>query len=127
MSSMFEGDHDWAPEDELDLGHHEDNNDGPSDHAHGQAHINGTSGPPPQDSMAHVEGKEEEEGEDSSPVVNNHHQQTTAVGAGAEDDDALPSSPPLQELGSVDERASTPDDTPSLQVGACFSHILFFF
>lgn len=115
---MFEGGQDWAREDELDVGHE----DG---HAHGHArdHINGTSGPSLQkDAMAHVE-----EG-GSSPVVNGHHLQTSIAVGAVEDDDALPlypppSSPPpdqQQELRGVDERASTPDDTPSLQVGAWF-------
>lgn len=118
---MFEGGQDWAQEDELDLGHE----DG---HGHARDHINGTSGPSSlKDATAHVE-----EGV-PSPVVNGHHLQTsTAVGA-VEDDDALPLYPPpsslppgqQHELSGIEERASTPDDTPSLQVGACFYFIFY--
>ena len=119
MSSMFEGGHDWAREDELDLGQEAD--EGQQLHGNNSAQDK-TNGKLPEDgdngSMAHVE-------ENLSPVLNGHEPASTT--AGMENDAPpldLPSSPRQEELrGSLDETASTPDDTPSLQVVAsfCFS------
>lgn len=117
MSSMFEGGHDWAREDELDLGQEAD--EGQQLHGSNAAQ-DITNGKLPGDrdngSMAHV-------GEDLSPVLNGHEPVSTAP-AGIEGDAPpldLPSSPQQEELrGSLDETASTPDDTPSLQVVASF-------
>ena len=116
MSSMFEGGHDWAREDELDLGQEAD--EGQQLHGNNSAQDN-TNGKLSEDadngSMAHVE-------EDLSPVLNGHEPASTTPGI---EDDAppldLPSSPRQEELrGSLDEAASTPDDSPSLQVVASF-------
>ena len=119
MSSMFEGGHDWAREDELDLGQEAD--EGQQLHGNNSAQDK-TNGKLPEDgdngSMAHVE-------ENLSPVLNGHEPASTT--AGMENDAPpldLPSSPRQEELrGSLDETASTPDDSPSLQVVAsfCFS------
>lgn len=119
---MFEGGHDWAREDELDLGQEAD--EGQQLHGNNSAQDN-TNGKLPEDrnngSMAHVE-------EYLSPVLNGHEPASTTP-AGIEDDAPpldLPSSPRQGELrGGLDETASTPDDTPSLQVVAsfCFSFV----
>lgn len=112
MSSMVEDSHDWAREDELDLGQDEEQDQEQLDATPGQ---NGTvNGPSPVNgdngSIAHVE-------EDLSPEPEaNGHGQSAGV-----EDDAPPvdlSSSPRPELlrGSMDETASMPDDTPSLQV-----------
>lgn len=107
---MFEGSHDWAREDELDLNQEEDEerqHDNPGQDGKGTGQGRGDG------SMAHVE-------EDLSLVLNGHdHEQTSTVAAAGMEDDAPPLHPPSlpqEPLGSVDETASTPDDTPSIQV-----------
>ena len=127
MSSMVEDSHDWAREDELDLGQNEEQNQVQYEATPGQnGNVNGLSPVNREnDSIAHVE-------EDLSPGPEvNDPGQTAGV-----EDDAPPvnlSSPPRPELlrGSIDETASTPDDTPSLQVFpslsfcfACFALII---
>ncbi|EYE91507.1 CORVET complex membrane-binding subunit VPS8 [Aspergillus ruber CBS 135680] len=110
MSSMVEDSHDWAREDELDLGQDEQDQEqydatpGQNRNGNDSSPVNGDN-----DSIVHAE-----EGLSPGPEVNGHGQS-----AGVEDD-ALPvdlSSSPRPELlrGSMDETASTPDDTPSLQ------------
>lgn len=106
---MFEGSHDWAREDELDLGQE----DAEGQHDTSGQDSRGTQQGQEDASMAHVE-------ENLSPVLNGHdHEQTSTAAAAEMGDDAPPLHPPSspQELrGSVDETASTPDDTPSIQV-----------
>ena len=108
---MVEDSHDWAREDELDLGPDEEQDQEQLDATPGQNRT--VNGPSPVNggngSIAHVE-----ENLSPGPEVNGHGQT-----AGVEDAPPVDlSSSPRPELlrGSIDETASTPDDTPSLQV-----------
>lgn len=111
MSSMAEGSEGWEREDELDLGHKDDlpehrDHDSPSlDHPE----------PPPQES-AMEESDTIDHGEDQAS-------ENTVEAAGPD----LPQTPPTRQTefnattGSVDETASTPDDSPSLHVSRASS------
>lgn len=114
---MVEDSHDWAREDELDLGQ-EDEEEQQHVSPSGQDGTDNTALEVIRNgSMALVE-------EDLSPETEvNGHEQTAEDDAPPVD---LPSPPPRPELlrGSVDETASTPDDTPSLQVIASHRSIL---
>lgn len=106
MSSMAEGSEGWEREDELDLGHEDDlpeqrDRDTPSlDH------------PEPLQQESAKEGLDTiDHGEDQAS-------ENTVEAAGPD----LPQTPPTRQTefnatpGSVDETASTPDDSPSLHV-----------
>ncbi|KAI9931602.1 Vacuolar protein sorting-associated protein 8 [Aspergillus wentii] len=109
MSSMIEGSDDWAREDELDLGqedeaHFRRTQNGTPDHDHG-------NGSPRERAGEEIVGNGSiAYGEEDTPVLNGHN---TAV-ADVDTDDDAPLSNRNRGPGSVDETASTPDDTPSL-------------
>ncbi|KAE8403750.1 hypothetical protein BDV37DRAFT_249195 [Aspergillus pseudonomiae] len=116
MSSMIEGSDDRAREDELDLGEEDEGDVQPKTNG---ASVDGVS---PEGygegSMAYIE-------EDLPDVASPNHsfdRRNTQLDAGTGN---IPLSPHIRQLGtpgSVDETASTPDDTPSLHVccDCCF-------
>lgn len=112
MSSMAEGSEGWAREDELDLGQDENDSkplghDSILDHNH--------PGPSPQKPES-VEAEVQ-----LLDTIDNAQDQASEKTLEA-DGPQLPQTPPLRQAqvdatpGSVDETASTPDDTPSLHV-----------
>lgn len=117
MSSMAEGSEGWAREDELDLGQDEHDSQFPGydaalDHEY--------SGPSPQ-KLEPVEAEVEEL--DTIDSAQDQASEKTLEADGPQ----LPQTPPLRQApvnatpDSVDETASTPDDTPSLHVSSCDS------
>lgn len=118
MSSMAEGSEGWEREDELDLGHHDDLSE-QRDGDHDTLTV-GRPEPPPQEPVGE-ELDTIDPGEDQAS-------ENTVDAAGPD----LPQTPPIRHAesnatpGSVDETASTPDDTPSLHVSrAIGAHLGF--
>ncbi|GLI78512.1 vacuolar protein sorting-associated protein 8 [Penicillium ochrochloron] len=110
MSSMAEGSGGWAREDELDLGQDEHDSQSPG---HDAALDHEYPGPSPQ-KLEPVEAEVEE-----LDTIDNAQDQASEKTLEA-DGPQLPQTPTLRQApvnatpGSVDETASTPDDTPSL-------------
>lgn len=111
MSSMIEGSNDRAREDELDLGEEDEGDVQPKsngvsvDEVSPEGYAEG--------SMAYIE---EDLPDVASPNNNSFDRRNPQLDAGTGN---VPLSPRIRQLGtpgSVDETASTPDDTPSLHV-----------
>jgi hypothetical protein len=117
MSSMAEGSEGWAREDELDLGQDEHDSPSPGYDAALEPEYPGSS---PQ-KLEPVEAEVEE-----LDTIDNAQDQASEKTLET-DGPQLPQTPPLRQApvnatpGSVDETASTPDDTPSLHVSSCDS------
>jgi hypothetical protein len=115
MSSMAEGSEGWAREDELDLGQDEHDLQNPG---HDGALDHDYPGPSPQKPEL-VEAEAEEL--DTIDNAQDEASEKTLEANGPQ----LPQTPPLRQApmnatpGSVDETASTPDDTPSIHVSGC--------
>jgi hypothetical protein len=111
MSSMAEGSEGWEREDELDLGQEDDF---PRQPDHGALALDHR--PSPQELF-----DQELDAVDNAEVHDQASEKTVAPGP------ELPRTPPAQHAqfnalsGSVDETASTPDDTPSLHVSGARS------
>lgn len=114
MSSMAEGSEGWEREDELDLGQDEHDLQTPG---HDAAIDHDYPGPSPQ-KLEPVEAEVEE-----LDTIDNAQDQASEKTLDA-DGPQLPQTPPPRKAqvnaapGSVDETASTPDDTPSLHVSS---------
>jgi hypothetical protein len=112
MSSMAEGSEGWDQEDELDLGQDEHDLQAPGRDA---ALDHDSPGPSPQ-KLEPVEVEVED-----LDTIDNGQDQASEKTLDA-DGPQIPQTPPPRkaqvnaEPGSVDETASTPDDTPSLHV-----------
>ncbi|KAJ5712847.1 uncharacterized protein N7483_010028 [Penicillium malachiteum] len=102
MSSMAEGSEDWEREDELDLGPEDEDSQLPD---HGALHLR----PSPQEPL-----------EDELDTIEDHAQDQASEKTVQAVMDGLPQTPPQRNgefsepPGSLDETASTPDDSPSL-------------
>lgn len=104
MSSMAEGSEGWEREDELDLGQADDLHDLPEQRDHSAL------------ALDHAEPPRQESVEAESDTIDHEEDrasENTVEAAGPD----LPQTPPARVApGSVDETASTPDDSPSLHV-----------
>ncbi|KAJ5630059.1 hypothetical protein N7528_003716 [Penicillium herquei] len=102
MSSMAEGSEGWEREDELDLGPEDEDSQLPD---HGALHLT----PSPQEPL-----------EDELDTIEDHAQDQASEKTVQAVMDSLPQTPPQRNgefsepPGSLDETASTPDDSPSL-------------
>lgn len=106
MSSMAEASEGWEPEDELDLGPEDEDSQLPD---HDTLHNPG----PSQEPLDEL---------DTIDTIEDHTQDDASEKTAQAVRDSLPQTPPNRSIefngtpGSLDETASTPDDSPSLHV-----------